>query len=59
MDNEIKLFQQANPKIKINKTTQLFANYQNLYTLAQGYVKVSEFGQKRKAGYLFTFCIYR
>ena len=34
VDIEIKLFQQANPKIKINKTTQLFANYQNLYTLA-------------------------
>ena len=37
VDNEIKLFQQANPKIKINKTTQLFANYQNLYTVAEKY----------------------
>lgn len=34
VDNEIKLFQQAHPKIHITKTTQLSANYSNLFSLA-------------------------
>src|SRR5260370_334471 len=34
VDNEIKLFQQANPSIKIKKTTQMFNNYHYLFALA-------------------------
>jgi ABC-type glycerol-3-phosphate transport system substrate-binding protein len=34
VDNEIKLFQQAHPDIKIKKTTQGTENYDNLYALA-------------------------
>lgn len=34
VNNEIQLFQQANPGIKIKKTTQLFANYDQLFGLA-------------------------
>jgi ABC-type sugar transport system, periplasmic component len=34
VDNEIKLFQQAHPKIQIKKTTQVSANYANLFALA-------------------------
>src|SRR6266700_1264293 len=35
VDNEIKLFQQAHPNIKIKKTTQLNSSYANLYALAE------------------------
>ncbi|GCE29638.1 hypothetical protein KDA_51220 [Dictyobacter alpinus] len=35
VDNEIKLFQQAHPDIKIKKTTQANAQYDNLVALAQ------------------------
>lgn len=34
VDNEIRLFQQANPGIKVQKTTQLFNNYDDLFALA-------------------------
>jgi ABC-type sugar transport system, periplasmic component len=34
VDNEIKLFQQAHPKIRVAKTTQVFANYANLLSLS-------------------------
>ena len=34
VDNEIKLFQKANPKIKIKKTTQVSDQYPNLVSLA-------------------------
>ncbi len=34
VDNEIKLFQQANPKIKIKKTTQVTNTYANLFALS-------------------------
>jgi ABC-type glycerol-3-phosphate transport system substrate-binding protein len=34
VDNEIKLFEQAHPKTKIKKTTQLNSSFSNLYALA-------------------------
>lgn len=34
VDNEIKLFQQANPKIKIKKETKLYNTYDSLFNLA-------------------------
>jgi len=35
VDNEIKLFQQAHPNITVKKTTQVFADYSNLFGLAE------------------------